>query len=81
MIRLERAEKRFHRGSADERAALDGVSLELASGEFAVVIGSNGAGKSTLLNAIAGAEMLDSGRVEIDGRPGQGTEVRLWVPV
>jgi len=66
LIRLERAEKRFYRGTADERAALDGVSLELASGEFAVVIGSNGAGKSTLLNAIAGAEMLDSGRVEID---------------
>jgi putative tryptophan/tyrosine transport system ATP-binding protein len=66
LIRLDRAEKRFHRGSADERAALDQVSLELASGEFAVVIGSNGAGKSTLLNAIAGAETLDSGRIEID---------------
>ena len=67
MVRLARAEKRFHRGSADERAALDGVSLELAAGDFAVVIGSNGAGKSTLLNAIAGAEPLDSGTIEIDG--------------
>jgi putative ABC transport system ATP-binding protein len=68
LIRLERAEKRFHRGSADERAALDQVSLKLAAGEFAVVIGSNGAGKSTLLAAIAGAETLDSGQVEIDGQ-------------
>lgn len=67
-IRLARAEKRFHRGTADERAALDSVSLELAAGEFAVVIGSNGAGKSTLLNALTGAETLDAGRVEIDGR-------------
>ena len=67
MVRLARAEKRFGRGSADERAALDGISLELAPGEFAVVIGSNGAGKSTLLNAIAGSESLDSGSVEIEG--------------
>ena len=68
MLRLARAEKRFHRGSADERAALDGVSLDLPAGSFAVVIGSNGAGKSTLLNAIAGSEPLDSGTVEIEGR-------------
>jgi putative ABC transport system ATP-binding protein len=68
MIRLARAEKRFHRGTADERAALDGVSLDLAAQSFAVVIGSNGAGKSTLLNALAGAEMLDAGSVEIDGQ-------------
>ena len=68
MVRLSRAEKRFHRGTADERAALDGVSLELAPGAFAVVIGSNGAGKSTLLNAIAGAVALDGGSIEIDGQ-------------
>ena len=68
MLRLARAEKRFHRGSADERVALDGVSLDLPAGGFAVVIGSNGAGKSTLLNAIAGSEPLDSGTVEIEGR-------------
>jgi len=73
MVRLARAEKRFGRGSADERAALDGVSIELATGEFAVIIGSNGAGKSTLLNVIAGSEPLDSGSVEIDG-----SDVTRW---
>ena len=73
MIRLARAEKRFHRGTADERAALDRVSLDLAAGEFAVVIGSNGAGKSTLLNVIAGSEQLDAGTIEIDG-----TDVTSW---
>ena len=65
MVRLERAEKRFHRGTADERVALDAVSLELAPGSFTVVIGSNGAGKSTLLNALAGTVALDAGRVRI----------------
>jgi putative tryptophan/tyrosine transport system ATP-binding protein len=73
MIRLAGAEKRFHRGTADERAALAGVSLDLAAGEFAVVIGSNGAGKSTLLNVIAGSEPLDAGTIEIDG-----TNVTRW---
>ena len=73
MIRLAGAEKRFHRGTADERAALDGVSLDLTAGEFAVVIGSNGAGKSTLLNVIAGSEPLDAGSIEIDG-----TDVTRW---
>lgn len=65
LIRLERARKLFHRGSADERAALDGVTLELPAGAFAVVIGSNGAGKSTLLNAIAGSVELDEGSVRV----------------
>ena len=67
MIRVAGARKLFFRGSADERAALDDVTLELAAGAFAVVIGSNGAGKSTLLNAIAGTVALDAGSVQIDG--------------
>ena len=58
----------FHRGQPDEKIALNGLSLALAPGDFAVVIGSNGAGKSTLLNAISGALTLDSGRVVINGR-------------
>jgi putative ABC transport system ATP-binding protein len=57
--------KTFHAGSADERVALDGIDLELAPGDFAVVIGSNGAGKSTLLNALAGEVRVDAGRLTI----------------
>lgn len=60
--------KAFHAGTANERVALADVSLTLAPGDFAVVIGGNGAGKSTLLNAIAGEVMVDAGTVEIDGR-------------
>ena len=67
MIEIGGARKLFHRGTPDERAALDGVSLQLADASFAVVIGSNGSGKSTLLNAIAGALELDAGSIRIDG--------------
>ena len=59
MIAIGAARKLFHRGTPDERPALDGVSLDLPDGSFAVVIGSNGAGKSTLLNALAGSVDLD----------------------
>jgi putative ABC transport system ATP-binding protein len=68
MIRLAGAEKRYFRGTADERAALDGVSLVLADGSLTIVIGSNGAGKSTLLAAISGAVTLDAGTVQIGVR-------------
>ena len=68
MIRLVGAEKRYYRGTADERAALAGVSLALAGGSFTIVIGSNGAGKSTLLAAISGAVALDAGTVQIGER-------------
>ena len=67
MLRIEGARRVFHAGTPDARAALDGVSLELAAGSFGVVIGSNGAGKSTLLNAIAGSLRLDQGSIRIDG--------------
>ncbi len=67
MIRIGGARKFFHRATPDERAALDGVSLDLPDGCFAVVIGSNGAGKSTLLNALSGSIMLDEGSIAVDG--------------
>ncbi len=44
---------------------LNGVSLELNSGEALVILGQTGSGKSTLLRAVAGLEELDSGTVEI----------------
>lgn len=46
---------------------LDGVDLEVASGEFLAVIGPSGAGKSTLLGLLAGLEMPDEGTVQKDG--------------
>ncbi len=48
---------------------LDGVSLDIAHGEFLTLVGPSGCGKSTLLRIIAGLDHADSGSVEIDGRP------------
>ena len=47
---------------------VDGVTLELARGEWVTLVGPNGAGKSTLLRAIAGLVSFD-GAIELDGAP------------
>lgn len=53
--------------SFDGVDVLDGVSLSMASGEIAAVLGPSGSGKSTLLRAIAGIIRPDRGSVLIDG--------------
>ncbi len=51
--------------SYGEQAALQGVDLEVASGEILAVLGPNGAGKTTLMSIIAGVRQADGGRVLI----------------
>jgi len=65
MLSARSLRKAFHAGTPNERVALNDVTLSLAPGDFAVVIGGNGAGKSTLLNAIAGEVQVDTGSIEI----------------
>jgi ABC-2 type transport system ATP-binding protein len=53
-----------------ERVALDGVDLDVASGEIVALLGPNGAGKSTLVQIACGLLAPDAGTVEVAGRPG-----------
>ena len=47
--------------------ALDGVDIEIYSGEILAIIGDNGAGKSTLVKILSGAIAADEGEILIDG--------------
>jgi multiple sugar transport system ATP-binding protein len=47
---------------------LHGISLDIADGEFMVLVGPSGCGKSTLLRMLAGLEDITAGTIAIDGR-------------
>jgi len=65
VLSVRQVAKRF--GS---RTVFDGVSLELAAGEYVAIVGDSGIGKSTLLNVIAGLEPADAGKITF-----QNTEI------
>lgn len=67
MLELKDVSVIYGRGTANQRNALDGVSLKADKGDFITVIGSNGAGKSTLLGAIAGSCPVSGGSIILDG--------------
>ena len=51
-----------------QTVAVDGVSLDIAEGEFVSLLGPSGCGKTTLLRAIAGFQPVDEGRIHVAGR-------------
>jgi len=50
------------------KSAIDHVNIDVADGEFLVLLGPSGCGKSTLLRMLAGLETVTSGEIHLDGR-------------
>lgn len=67
MIEINQVTKSY--GSGESRfQVLKGISAEIHTGDFVVILGASGSGKSTFLNVISGLEYPDSGSVKYDGR-------------
>ncbi|MGP6088899.1 ABC transporter ATP-binding protein [Antarctobacter jejuensis] len=62
-LTLDNVKKSF--GKTD---VIHGVSIDVADGEFIVIVGPSGCGKSTLLRMVAGLETISDGEVRIDGK-------------
>ena len=67
LVRLQNVDKLFTRGDENVRV-LNGLSLEIAEGEFLALMGPSGSGKSTLLNLLAGLDRPTTGTIEIGGQ-------------
>jgi NitT/TauT family transport system ATP-binding protein len=70
--------------------AIDGVSVDIAQGEFFMIVGPSGCGKTTLLRILAGLETVTAGEIEIEtptsSRPVnsmifQGDSIFPWMTV
>jgi len=77
-IVLDQVTKRF----PDGELAVQDISLEIADGEFIILVGPSGCGKSTTLNMVAGLEGITSGVLRIDGdrvneRPPQDRDLAM----
>jgi NitT/TauT family transport system ATP-binding protein len=85
-IRIEGLQKSF-----GGLTAIDRVSVDIAPGEFFVIVGPSGCGKTTLLRILAGLETASGGKIEIDTPAGsdrpansmvfQGESIFPWMTV
>ncbi|MET7473588.1 ATP-binding cassette domain-containing protein [Streptomyces sp. NPDC005648] len=64
-VTFEKVTRRFPSG---DRPAVDALDLEIADGEFMVLLGPSGCGKSTCLRLLAGLEDVDTGSIRIGVR-------------
>lgn len=62
-LKLDQVRKSF--GNTD---VIHGVDIDVADGEFIVIVGPSGCGKSTLLRMVAGLESVTAGQISIGGR-------------
>jgi NitT/TauT family transport system ATP-binding protein len=76
-IRLGALDFGFPTRAGGRLPVLDGVNLEVRSGEIVALIGPNGCGKSTLLRLIAGLLVPVAGEATLDGGPIDGPDPRI----
>ena len=77
-LRIDGLVKRF-----GQVTAVDGITLELPSGECLGLLGPNGAGKSTLIRSIVGRVRADAGTISVFGAPADSMAARNtlgWIP-
>jgi ABC-2 type transport system ATP-binding protein len=77
-LRVDGLIKRF-----GQVTAVDGITLELKSGECLGLLGPNGAGKSTLIRSIVGRVIPDAGTITVFGAPADSASARNalgWIP-
>ncbi len=79
MIRVAKLSKTY-RGASGAVHALREVDLDVARGEFFVLLGPSGSGKTTLLRSVAGLERPDGGEIEVGGHAAFSSERKLFVP-
>ena len=87
-VRVRGLRREFRQGRGCTLTALDGVDLEVSSGEALAIVGESGSGKSTLLRIVAGLESATGGSVEIAGAGGAqmvfqdaGSSLTPWLTV
>jgi putative ABC transport system ATP-binding protein len=67
LIRAQDVRKTYTMGDQTVHA-LDGVSVDIAKGDFVAIMGASGSGKSTMMNLIGALDRPTAGRLWIDGR-------------
>ena len=72
-VQFRGARKRF-----GDKTVLDGVDLEVPSGETLAIIGASGGGKTVLIKALVGLTRLDGGELSFDGIDLVGAGERTW---
>ena len=66
-LSIDNVSRRYQSRNGDV-LALDSISLDVADGEFVVLVGPSGCGKSTLLNILAGLDKADDGEIRENGK-------------
>ena len=77
VLRLDTIRKTYKTGNFEQKA-LDGVSINFRSNEFAAILGPSGSGKTTMLNIIGGLDHYDSGDLVIEGISTKKYTSRDW---